>query len=66
MPVGKKQEEASKQRRRYTKEEIFAAALVHQCHALCLIGRGHMLDLAASDPVVQVCSPEESMAFSKL
>lgn len=54
MLTGKKQEEAGKQRRKYTKEEIFAAARVHECHTLCLISRGHMLDVAASDPLVQV------------
>ena len=63
MLTGNKQEEVGKQRRKYTKEEIFAAARVHECHTLCLISRGHMLDVAASDPLVQVLGRSAFRSF---
>lgn len=43
-----------KGRRRFSKEEVLAAALVHQAHLLCLLARGQMYDLAAAALLAQV------------
>ncbi|GFR39970.1 hypothetical protein Agub_g516, partial [Astrephomene gubernaculifera] len=40
-------------RRAITKREREAAAAVHRCHVLCLVGRALLLDWAAEQPEVQ-------------
>ena len=49
-------EEQATLRHKFTAEERLAAAVVHQSHLLCLLARGHLYDLAAADPLVQVCA----------
>ncbi|GAB4822170.1 hypothetical protein N2152v2_009216 [Parachlorella kessleri] len=42
-----------KRGRSFTKADRERAALVHRCHLLCLLGRGLLLDAAASQPLLQ-------------
>jgi len=44
----------AKPRPRFTERQKESAAELHQTHLLCLIGRARMLEMAASDPLLQV------------
>ena len=51
-------------RPRVSKEDKERAVLVHRANLLCLLGRGQLMDVAASDPLVQV--PQQKPDTCKL